>query len=50
MPPARTMAEWTRSSIDQDEFDQLRERGVIPEATKDLGWRVPIRSEVEARP
>jgi hypothetical protein len=26
-PPARTMAEWMRSSIDWDEFDQLRERG-----------------------
>ena len=53
MPPtplARTMAEWTRPSIDWAEFDQLRERGVIPEAAKELRWRVSMRSEVEPRP
>jgi hypothetical protein len=44
------MAEWTRSSIDRVEFDQLRERGVIPEATGELGWRILMRSEVEPRP
>ena len=50
MPPARTMAEWMRSSVDRAEFDQLRERGVIPEAIEELEWRVPARSEVESRP
>ena len=49
MPPASTIVEWMRSSIDRAEFDQLRERGVIPEAAKQLGWRVPARSEVEPR-
>ena len=49
MPPTRTMAEWTRSSIDRAKFDQLRERGVIPEATEELRWRVPVRSKVEPR-
>ena len=44
------MAEWTRSSIDRAEFDQLRERRVIPEATEELGWGVLARSEVEPRP
>ena len=44
------MAEWTRLSVDRAEFDQLQERGVIPEAAEELGWRVPARSEVEPRP
>ena len=44
------MEEWTRSSVDRAEFDQLRERGVILEAIEELGWRVPMRSEVEPRP
>ena len=43
------MAEWTRSSVDRAEFDQLRERGVILEAIEELGWRVPVRSKVEPR-
>ena len=50
MPPTRTMVEWMRLSVDWDEFDQLRERGVISEAIEELGWRVPARSEVEPRP
>ena len=50
MPPTRTMVEWTRSSVDRAEFDKLRERGVISETTEELGWRVPMRSEVEPRP
>ena len=44
------MGEWSRSSVDRAEFDQLRERRVILEATEELGWRVPTRSEVEPRP
>jgi len=44
------MAEWTRSSVDRAEFDQLQERGVIPKATEEFGWRVLARSEVEPRP
>jgi len=44
------MVEWSRSSVDRAEFDQLRERGVIPEAAEELRWRVPMRSEVEPRP
>ena len=44
------MAEWTRSSVDRAEFDQLRERGVILEAIEELGWRVPVRSKVEPGP
>ena len=44
------MAQWTRSSVDRAEFDKLRERGVISETTEELGWRVPMRSEVEPRP
>ena len=50
MPPARTMAEWTRSSVNWAEFNQLRERGVILDAIEELGRRVPVRSEVEPRP
>ena len=50
MPPARTMAEWTRLFVDRAEFDHLRERGVILEAAEELGWRVLVRSEVEPRP
>ena len=50
MPLDRTLVEWTRSSIDRAEFDQLQERVVILEATEELGWRVPVRSKVEPRP
>ena len=49
-PPARTMVEWTRSSVDRAEFDQLPKRGVILEATEELGWRVLTRRELEPRP
>jgi hypothetical protein len=31
------MVEWTRSFVDRAELDQLRERGVIPKATEELG-------------
>ena len=44
------MAKWTRSSTDRAEFDQLRERRVIPEAAEEIDWRISARSEVEPRP
>jgi hypothetical protein len=43
------MVEWTRPSVDRDEFDQLQERRVNPKAAKELEWRVLARSEVESR-
>ena len=46
MPPTQTMVEWMRLSVDRAKFNQLRERGVVLEATEELVWRVPAISKV----